>query len=95
MDAHKVIVKPVVTEKTSNMRESENKYVFEVATEANKIEIMAAVEEIFNVHVERVTTWYTRGKIRRRGRIEGKTPDRKRAAVTVRDGESIPVFEQV
>ena len=95
MDAHRILIKPVVTEKTSNIRESENKYVFEVATEANKIEIKEAVEEIFNVHVDRVTTWYTRGKIRRRGRIEGRTPDRKRAAVTLREGDSIPIFEQV
>ncbi|MBM3319840.1 MAG: 50S ribosomal protein L23 [Candidatus Eisenbacteria bacterium] len=95
MEARKIVLRPVVTEKTSNLRAAENKYVFEVATDANKIQIKAAVEEIFKVHVEKITTWYARGKLRRRGRFVGKTPDRKRAAVTVRKGESIPVFEQV
>ena len=95
MEARKVIVRPVVTEKTSNARESENKYVFQVSPRANKIQIKTAVEEIFNVHVEHVTTWFTRGKIRRRGRFAGKTPDTKRAAVKLREGESIPIFEQV
>ncbi|RPJ46965.1 MAG: 50S ribosomal protein L23 [Candidatus Latescibacterota bacterium] len=95
MDARKVIVRPVVTEKTSNMREAESKYVFEVASDANKIQIKAAVETIFKVHVEKVTTWWARGKLRRRGRFAGKTPDQKRASVTIRKGESIPVIEQV
>ena len=95
MDARHVILRPVVTEKTSNIRESDNKYVFEVSSSANKIQIKDAVEEIFKVHVETVTTWYKRGKMRRRGRYEGKTPDRKRAAVTLREGENIPIFEQV
>lgn len=95
MEAREIIVRPVVTEKTSNMREAENKYVFEVSSRANKIQIRRAVEEVFNVHVTNVTTWFTRGKMRRRGRYEGKTPDRKRAAVTIKQGESIPIFEQV
>ena len=95
MESRNIIVRPVVTEKTSNMREESNRYVFEVASAANKIEIKRAVEEIFSVHVERVTTWFTRGKIRRRGQFVGKTPDRKRAAVTLREGDNIPVFEQV
>jgi len=95
MNARDVILRPVVSEKTSNIREADNKYVFEVAKGANKMQIKEAVEEIFDVHVDRVRTWYTRGKIRRRGRFEGRTPDRKRAAVSVRKGESIPIFEQV
>jgi large subunit ribosomal protein L23 len=95
MDARSVIRRPVVTEKTSNLREAENRYVFEVADAANKIQIKSAVEEIFKVHVEKVNTWYVRGKLRRRGRFAGKTPDRKRAAVKIRKGESIPIFEQV
>lgn len=95
MEFRRVIVKPIVTEKTSNMREADNKYVFEVNSKANKIEIKQAVEAIFKVHVEEVTTWFTRGKIRRQGRFVGKTPDRKRASVTLRKGENIPIFEQV
>ncbi len=95
MEARQILVRPVVAEETSNMREEENKYVFEVSIRANKIQIRRAVEEVFKVHVTNVTTWFTRGKKRRRGRFEGKTPDRKRAAVTIRQGESIPVFEQV
>ncbi len=95
MESREIIVRPIVTEKTSNMREESNRYVFEVASAANKIEIKRAVEDIFDVHVEKVTTWFTRGKMRRRGQHAGKTPDRKRAAVTLKEGDSIPVFEQV
>lgn len=95
MEARKVIVRPVVTEKTSNLREFENKYVFEVAEEANKYTIRQAVEEIFKVDVINVSTWHVRGKNRRRGMFTGKTPDRKRAAVQLKPGDSIEVFEQV
>lgn len=95
MDSRQVILRPVVTEKSSNMREENNRYVFEVASEANKIEIKRAVEEVFDVNVVKVTTWFTRGKLRRRGAFVGKTPDRKRAAVTLREGDNIPLFEQV
>ncbi len=95
MDSRLIVVRPIVTEKTSNMREESNRYVFEVASTANKIEIKRAVEEIFDVNVEKVTTWYSRGKNRRRGAFVGKTPDRKRAAVTLKEGDNIPLFEQV
>lgn len=95
MDSRQIVVRPIVTEKTSNMREESNRYVFEVAAAANKIEIKRAVEDVFSVKVERVTTWYTRGKTRRRGAFVGKTPDSKRAAVTLKEGDSIPLFEQV
>ena len=95
MDPRKIIVRPIVTEKTSNMREENNRYVFEVASAANKIEIKSAVEEVFDVSVVNVTTWFTRGKLRRRGQFVGKTPDRKRAAVTLKEGDNIPLFEQV
>ncbi len=95
MESREIIIRPVVTEKTSNLREAENKYVFEVAREANKIEIKRAVEDVFDVVVTNVTTWYSRGKKRRRGIYVGKTPDSKRAAVTLKEGEKIPLFEQV
>ena len=91
----RIILRPIVTEKTSNMREAENKYVFEVSPQANKIQIKKAVEDVFKVDVVDVHTWFTRGKLRRQGRYAGKRPDRKRAAVTLKAGESIPIFEQV
>ena len=95
MEATRIIVRPVVTEKTSNLREAENKYVFEVSEESNKYTIRTAVEEIFKVNVVDVQTWHVRGKNRRRGMFTGKTPDRKRAAVKLKAGESIEIFEQV
>ncbi|MBN1827429.1 MAG: 50S ribosomal protein L23 [Candidatus Eisenbacteria bacterium] len=91
----RIIVRPIVTEKSSNMREAENKYVFEVNPRANKIQIKKAVEAVFKVQVVDVHTWFARGKNRRQGKYVGKTPDRKRAAVTLKAGESIPIFEQV
>ena len=60
---------------------------------ANKIEIKDAVEKMFDVKVLNVTTRNIRGKVKRQGRYEGKRPDKKKAIVTLRDGDKIQVFE--
>jgi large subunit ribosomal protein L23 len=91
-DVYYIIKKPIITEKTSMLRE-QNKYVFEVDKNANKIEIKKAVEKFFKVKVKKVNTTMIRGKKRRRGRIEGRTPDRKKAIVTLYPGEKIEAFE--
>ncbi len=91
-EAYEVLVKPVVTEKSMILME-ENKYSFEVAKDANKIEIKHAVEKMFDVKVLRVTTRTIRGKVKKQGRFEGKRPDRKKAIVTLRAGDKIQVFE--
>jgi large subunit ribosomal protein L23 len=71
-----------------------NKYTFEVARDANKIEIRHAVEEIFHVRVTAVNTLWRRGKVRRRGTTQGRTPDRKKAIVTLAPGDTIEIFNQ-
>jgi len=71
----------------------ENKYSFYVDTKTNKIEIKKAVEELFKVTVLKVHTTSVKGKLKRMGRYAGKTPDRKKAIVTLKDGDKIEIFE--
>lgn len=87
-----VLIRPVVSEKSLGLME-ENKYTFIVDNNANKIEIKKAVEELFKVKVLKVRTLKVPGKNRRMGRYEGKTPERKKAIVTLRPGDKIEVFE--
>ena len=92
--AYDIIKKPVLTEK-SYAAMSEKKYTFEVAVNANKTEIKAAIEEIFEgVKVESVNTMRTLGKMKRQGRTQGRTPEVKKAIVTLKkDSKGIPFFE--
>ncbi len=92
MDARDIIIRPVVTEKSTQAMEN-NQYTFVVHPKANKTEIKRAVEEIFNVTVLRVNTLRVRGKKRRMGRFVGQRPDWKKAIVTLKDGDRIEVFE--
>jgi len=94
-NSRSIIIRPLVTEKGSRMREGENKYLFSVAATANKIEIKRAVEEIFNVKVKSVKTATVHGKVKRLGVYEGKRPDWKKAVVTLEAGQTIDLFEQV
>jgi len=89
MDAHVIIKRPVLTEKSVGMSEKENKYSFRVDRNATKIEIGKAVEELFRVKVLRVNTSFTRGKKKRVRHKVGKTPDWKKAIVTLREGDKI------
>jgi len=90
-----IIRRPVITEKATRMKEIENKYIFEVEKNCNKIEIKSAVEELFNVTVTSVRTYTTHGKVRTRGRFRGRRPDWKRAIVQLKDGDMIEFFEGV
>lgn len=94
-NARSIIIRPLVTEKGSQVREAENKYLFSVAVTANKIEIKRAVEEIFNVKVKSVQTATVHGKVKRLGVYSGKRPDWKKAVVTLEPGQTIDLFEQV
>jgi large subunit ribosomal protein L23 len=94
-DPRSVILKPLVTEKGSKLREVGNKYLFSVVADANKIEIKRAVQEIFNVKVRDVQTLVMHGKVKRMGAFQGKRPDWKKAVVTLEEGQSIDLFEQV
>ena len=90
-DAREVLVRPVISEKSVGMVE-ENKYSFWVNPAANKIEVKAAVEKMFKVHVEDVRTINVHGKMKRVGRYAGKTSDRKKAIVTLKVGDRIEGF---
>ena len=90
-DARDVLKRPVITEKSVGLIE-ENKYSFWVDTDANKIEIKAAVEKMFKVKVVDVKTINVNGKKKRVGRFVGKTADRKKAIVTLKAGDRIEGF---
>lgn len=92
-DPHDVIIRPLVTEKSVNLAQEQNKYCFYVAREANKIEIKKAVEDLFKVKVLAVNTAIVKGKKKRVGKFTGMTPARKKAIVTLRPGDKIEVFE--
>lgn len=93
-DLHGVLRAPLITEKGSVLRDTENLYLFRVAMGANKIEIKKAVEEIFKVKVESVRTVRVHGKVKRVGRRVGRRPDWKKAYVKLKPGEkTIEFFE--
>ncbi len=94
MKSNKYILRrPIITEKANWMKETSNKYVFEVDKHCNKIEIGKAVEEQFNVTVTNVRTYSTHGKVRTQGRFKGRRPDWKRAIVQLLEGDTIEFFE--
>jgi len=92
--ASDIILRPIISEQSTEHVELK-KYVFEVATDANKIEIKAAIEELFEVEVEKVTTLNMKGKVKRTGRYpEGKRKDWKKAVVKLTDkSKTIEFFE--
>lgn len=87
-----VIRRPLVTEKTTVLREDGRTLVLQVAAHANKVEIRRAVEHLFGSKVADVRTATMRGKIKRQGRFAGRRPDWKKAYVRLRDGEKLPEF---
>jgi large subunit ribosomal protein L23 len=93
-DLTRVIVRPVVTEKTTDMGEGD-KYVFEVAVDANKNEIKQAVERFFGVKVQDVRTMNVKGKPKRLGKHLGRRKDWKKAIITVQSGDKIDLFDVV
>ena len=103
-----IIKRPLLTEKSARLRETgggasakaegdsyAQQAVFEVARDANKVEIARAVEKLFNVHVREVRTMQYRGKERRVGRTIGRRASWKKAVVTLREGETIEIFQGV
>ena len=92
MDARDILVRPLITERTTQLM-AEGKYVFVVAKAANKIEIAKAVSEIFKVKVAKVNTVNVIGKTKRMGRTQVKRPDYKKAIVKLAPGETIEFFE--
>jgi len=91
--AHDIIIRPIITEKSMDGA-ADRKYTFEVPLAVNKIEIRKAVEELFGVKVEKVTTMRVVGKIKRMGAHSGKRPDWKKATVKLTpDSKTIEFFE--
>lgn len=90
--ADEIIIRPIISERSMQLVE-ENKYAFFVDKRANKVQIKKAIEELFEVDVEAVNTVNITGKKKRLGRNLGRTPDRKKAIVTLKDGEKIELFE--
>ena len=87
-----VIRRPLITEKTSILREDGRTIVFEVATGANKIQIKQAIEQLLGAKVANIRTSIAHGKIKRQGRFAGRRSDWKKAYVTLREGQKIPEF---
>jgi large subunit ribosomal protein L23 len=99
LDPRRIIKRPIITERSTDLRESSNKFVFEVEIKANKKQIKEAVELLFDVSVKKVTTSVLRGKEKtnytKAGQFIGKQPDSKRAIVTLSSGDKIDIFDQV
>ncbi len=88
-----VIRRPLVTEKTTGMREIDGRtVVFEVARDANKIEIKQAIEKLLGAKVANVRTANAHGKMKRQGKFQGRRSDWKKAYVKLREGEKMPDF---
>ena len=92
MTPQQIIVRPVVTEKSTDLQGKNNHFVFEVARAANKIEIRKAVEQVFGVRVRDVRTMVVRGDLRRVGKFTGKQRSWKKAVITVHPGDSIDLY---
>ena len=93
MNQYDIVLRPIITEKSSLAKETSNQYVFEVARYANKIEIAKAVERLFKVKVLAVHVMNMEGKKRRVGRFSGKRSDWRKAIVKIGPKEKISFFE--
>jgi len=87
-----VLKKPVLTEKSLLLQQTENKYTFDVDLTANKTEVRNAVEKMFDVKVENVTIMNVRAKTKRMGKYVGKTNRRRKAIVKLKEGNTINLF---
>lgn len=92
-DPRSIIKSPLVTERGTQLRETQNKYLFKVDKAANKLEIKQAIQDLFKVRVTKVTTQIVPGKMKRLGRYEGRRPDWKKALVTLAKGDKIELYE--
>ena len=92
MNSNQIIRRPLVTEKSTMLREDSNVIAFEVDPSANKIQVKNAVEELFKVKVAEVRLFNVRGKMKRMGRYEGKRRDWRKAYVRLKEGEKAPDF---
>lgn len=94
-DMHQIIRRPLLSEKTTTIKEDFNQVTFEVDRRANKIEVKNAVEQLFDVKVDKVRIQIVHGKQKRLGRFSGKRPNWKKAIITLQEGNTIELFEGV
>ncbi len=92
-ELHQIIKKPLITEKSTRLKEAENQIAFVVDSGANKVQIRQAVEKLFKVKVKSVRTMNLVGKRKRMGKFWGWKSDWKKAIVTLKEGERIEFFE--
>lgn len=92
MNSNDVIIKPIISEKTTELME-ENKYVFQIARSANKLMVKQALKELFGVTAEKVNVMNVRGKNRRLRFRMGKRAAWKKAIVTLSAGDKIEIFD--
>ena len=94
-----VLIRPLITEKMTELNETQQKYGFVVSVDTNKIEIAKVLKEKFDVDVVSVNTIKYKGKTKtqftRKGRFTGKTPQFKKAIVTLKEGQTIDIFGEV
>ena len=93
LSEQEIVRRPLITEKGERNRAAAQQYAFEVHRDATKIQVKGAVEKLFGVHVLAVRTSMHRGKAKRVGRSIGRRPNWKKAIVTLKQGETIPLFE--
>jgi large subunit ribosomal protein L23 len=94
VEIREVIVRPLINEKSTVLKEKHNQYVFQVALKATKTDVKTAVEKFFNVKVSDVRTSINHGKKRRVGQVMGQRSNWKRAVVTLQQGQAIDFFAQ-
>ena len=95
MDPHQIIIRPVISEKSYNLIESEGQYTFQVDRRANKNQIKHAIESAFDVRVRKVNTAHVKSKPKRQGLTRGRTATWKKAVVKLVEGDRIELFEGV
>ncbi|RME20133.1 MAG: 50S ribosomal protein L23 [Deltaproteobacteria bacterium] len=92
-ELHDILIRPLITEKSTILTDDQNTYVFQVGLQANKIQIKQAIEQVFGVQVEDVRTVTVRGKTKRFGRYYGKRPNWKKAYVRLAEGDALNFFD--
>lgn len=95
MELDKVLIKPMVTEKSTNLQKQLNKYVFIVDKDADKITIARAVKQMFNVTPVSINVINCKGKVKRVRYKSGRTASKKKAIITLKKGDKIGIFEGV
>lgn len=94
-DPYDILIRPLLTEKITALRESANKVGFVVRSDANRVEVKRAVESALKVKVERVNIINVLGKTKRLGRFAGRRSSWKKAIVTLKEGEKLELYESV